>query len=390
MTTTNWALATAAIALISGATANPTHAEGPTGVGGMLEPVMDVLTNEGKGYDLSDSILGPDSAWDFGGWLAAGGSSNSTGLFNSDRGFNITQAWVYVEKSMDTEDGFDWGFRGDLVVGTHAPDTQSFGNNFNVYDFGDATTFGSKYGLAAPQIYVELGFKDFSIKGGKFYTPVGYEVVAAPDNFFYSHAFTMYLSEPFTHTGFLATYSGIENVEVFAGWSAGWDTGFDQFNGGSNFLGGVSFTLIDAATLTYTTTAGNLGWIGDDGYTHSFVLDVDITEKLNYVIQSDYVDVKNAFGVAGDKYETIGVNQYLIYSLNDIVGLGTRVEWWRANKTDYYEVTVGVNLQLLPNLRARPEFRYQFAPGVVQGTSPNVAGLPVNQGIFGIDFIITF
>lgn len=35
------------------------------------------------------------------------------------------------------------------------------------------------------------------------FTMVGFDVVGAPDNFFYSHSFTMYNSEPFTHTGVL-------------------------------------------------------------------------------------------------------------------------------------------------------------------------------------------
>ena len=70
---------------------------------------------------------------------------------------------------------------------------------------------------------------DWSIKGGHFYTLLGYEVVTAPDNFFYSHAFTMYLSEAFTHTGALVTYEGLPDTTVYAGWTAGWDTGFDQF-----------------------------------------------------------------------------------------------------------------------------------------------------------------
>ena len=62
------------------------------------------------------------------------------------------------------------------------------------------------YGWAIPQLYAEVGYGDFSVKMGHFYTLVGYEVVTAPDNFFYSHALTMFNSEPFTHTGVLATF----------------------------------------------------------------------------------------------------------------------------------------------------------------------------------------
>ena len=377
----NRALGLAAIALICGLLASTASADYP------LDSVAESLSDQGEAYDLSDAILGDESAWDFGGWVAAGVSSAQDGLFLDFNGFQLTQGWLYVEKSMDTTDGFDWGLRVDTMAGTDADDTQSFGNDFNHYDFGDDTTWGGNYGLAAPQAYIELGYKDLSVKGGKFYTPVGYEVVTAPDNFFFSHAMTMFNSEPFTHTGFLATYSGIENVTVMAGWSAGWDTGFDRVNGGSNFLGGVSFQLLENTSLTYTTTAGNLGAIGDEGYTHSFVIDTQITENLNYVIQSDYTDIEDDNNTTSD---TIGVNQYLFYTLNDFVGLGTRFEWWEAATTNYYAATVGANFQLLPNLKARPEFRYVFSPDVTNNVNPNVAGLPVDEGIFAIDFVATF
>lgn len=57
---------------------------------------------------------------------------------------------------------------------------------------------------------------------GHFYTIIGNEVVTAPDNFFYSHAYTMQYGEPFTHTGGLASWSG-EKVTVHGGVVNGWD-----------------------------------------------------------------------------------------------------------------------------------------------------------------------
>ena len=64
------------------------------------------------------------------------------------------------------------------------------------------------YGWAMPQAYGEVGYGDWSVKVGHFFTPVGYEVVPATGNFFYSHSLTLFNSEPFTHTGVLGTYSG--------------------------------------------------------------------------------------------------------------------------------------------------------------------------------------
>ena len=91
---------------------------------------------------------------------------------------------------------------------------------------------------AIPQLYVEAGYGDLSVKAGHFYTIIGYEVVQATGNFFYSHAYTFNFSEPFTHTGVLATYNANDNVTVYGGYTLGWDSGFDD--NGDAFLGGIS------------------------------------------------------------------------------------------------------------------------------------------------------
>ena len=147
-----------------------------------------------------------------------------------------------------------------MMYGIDANDTQAFGNPNGSWDFDNGFDHGS-YGWAIPQAYFEVALGDsLSIKAGHFYTLVGYEVVTAPDNFFYSHAMTMYNSEPFTHTGVLATAGMGDNVTLYGGWTLGWDTGFDQLNNGSSFLGGVGLTLTDDAAVTYIATAGNFGW----------------------------------------------------------------------------------------------------------------------------------
>ena len=53
-------------------------------------------------------------------------------------------------------------------------------------------------------------------------------------------------------------------------------------------------------------------------------------------------------------------------------------------------MTAGVNYQVLPNLKLRPEFRYQFSPDVEDNGAANTIGIPVDQAAFAIDAIITF
>jgi hypothetical protein len=239
-----------------------------------------------------------------------------------------------------------------------------------------------------------LANSKWSLKIGHFFTLIGYEVVAATGNFFYSHALTMFNSEPFTHTGALASYSLTDEVTIHGGWSLGWDTGFDQFRDGDCFLGGISLPLFERLSFAYMLTAGDFGWKADDAYSHSIVFDWSVTDRLNYVFQTDYL-VGHNIPVIGrgiyaepfffDRAETIGINQYLFYEINDIIKLGGRMEWWRAAGVDFYELTGGVNIRPIANFVIRPEIRYDWSPAAQTALSGDY-----NETVFGIDGVLTF
>ena len=249
-----------------------------------------------------------------GGWTQFGYHDNNSvadGFNQNEDALNLHQQWLWAERVADGRCGWDWGFRVDFMYGIDANNTQAFGNNPGNWDYLNGYDHGI-YGFAIPQLYGELANGDLSVKVGHFYTLIGYEVVTAPDNFFYSHAFTMNNSEPFTHTGVIATYGYSDNLTLYGGWTLGWDTGFDQFGQGNSWLGGFGYALSDNATFTYMSTYGDFGWLGageSDSYSHSVVLDLTLTDKLNYVFQSDMV--------RADVFDTVGINQYLFYTIND-------------------------------------------------------------------------
>jgi hypothetical protein len=196
-------------------------------------------------------------------------------------------------------------------------------------------------------------------------------------------------SEPFTHTGAVATYKATDRLTAYGGWVLGWDTGFDQFNDGSAFLGGVGYSLTDNISITYMCLAGNLGW-RSDGYNHSIVVDVDLTQRLKYVFQSDLVltdgfyNVTNGVFTAGQLNDDVGINQYLIYEWNDCWAFGTRIEWWQRDGSSANEVAVGLNWKPIPNFILRPALRYDW------GTEAVNQGVATKEVIFDIDGIITF
>ncbi len=330
-----------------------------------------------------------------GGWTQAGYSTDGkngvgTGLFNSrPNEIVLNQQWFYLEKTAAPTAGrLDWVLRFDGMYGTDSQDTQAFGGRPHEWD--NQWENGTDYGWALPQAYVDIASEKLNIRVGHFFTLVGYEVVTAPDNFFYSHAFTMYNAEPFTHTGVLATYIANDKLTLHGGWTAGWDTGFTR-NHGSSFLGGASVQVTDEISATYIVTAGDFGGgaAGSDtnGYSHSIVVEVDLTDKLKWVIQSDHVD--NAKFVDADPDDDVdgskvsGINGYLFFDVNDMLGLGARVEYFDsdARSGDVFASTIGANVRVAANLTIRPELRYERF-------SPNFAGR--DQLLFAIDAVMTF
>ena len=350
--------------------------------------------NLGEQFKLFGSAC-EEPRYNLGGWFQGGYTSQANDLFldNEDR-YNLHQAWFFAEKvakSNNGELGFGWRFDG--MYGTDADDTQAFGNTQdalgNPRGFDNNFGRGGGYGWALPQIYGEVAGENWSAKVGHFYTLAGYEVVTAPDNFFFSHAITMFNSEPFTHTGAVGTFNVSDDLTLYAGWTLGWDTGFDQFADGSSFLGGFSSALGEDSTLTYITTIGDLGARGRDAYSHSIVVDTAVTDKFNYVFQSDLLRVDST----GE--DNFGINQYFLYSFNECFGMGSRVEWWKGDSLtgyaphdgilpatgshSYYEATFGINYKPHANIILRPEYRYDWSPAV-----------QYEEGYFAVDMIALF
>ncbi|QDV10360.1 hypothetical protein CA51_02080 [Rosistilla oblonga] len=339
----------------------------------------------------------------YGGWAQLGYYTYGSPMrFNDhpDR-VNLSQMWLFAGKQANGAHGLDLGGRIDYVYGVDAQDTQAFGVDNGSWDTGWDNGI---YGSAMPQLYGEAAYGNTSIKMGHFFTLIGYEVVSAPDNFFFSHSYTMVNSEPFTHTGALVTHKANEFVTVWGGYTLGWDSGYTD--NGDNFLGGISVVLTDYTTITYTNTIGrlneNLELRGQDmkerGQMHSIVASTTV-ENFNHVLQIDRLDTKNQFDTFAR--DTFGINNYLFYDLADDVAAGLRFEWWNNRRdtndhTDVYALTLGLNLKPKEFITVRPEVRWDWdvdaVPLGINEPNPNspTNSPRSNQTTFGIDAIVTF
>lgn len=344
----------------------------------------------------------------YGGFFDYGTYTQNTGLSANDgdhldthdypgRG-QLSQAYFDVEKKAKTDSCCcDWGYRWDVVYGSEAWAAQAFGNQNNGWD--KAWDHG-EYAWAMPQAYIELGWNDWDIKMGHFYTPMGYEVFPANGNFFYSHSLSWFNSEPITHSGVIGTYTANKCTSYTVGYTTGWDTAFDAFDGGSDFMGGITQKLNDKTTLTYMFMVGNFGFRSDGefGYEHTIVLDYKMTKKWEYVLENDFVHTDGSFGgngVTGND-EDVELANYLFYNINDCWKMGTRFEWWKSNQvtgqeTSFYELTYGFNYKPNANWVVRPEVRYDWTPAenaVVNAPGQN--GNFYDKVEFAIDAIMTY
>lgn len=352
------------------------------------------------------------------GWLQGGTTHNARGNqqtngnfgvpFNNINGPAFNQGWIYAERVASTEDqSFNWGARIDYIYGADGPDTQAFGDRG--WDFNWNSS--GQYGSAIPQIYFELAYNDVSVKIGHFFTIIGYEVVPATGNFFYSHAYTMNFGEPFTHTGALGKWVFDERFTFFGGYTMGWDSGFSNHLNAHTFLGGLTWTMSENTSLAIGMNAGRFG----DGtakngvpgalgnvYIQSVVFSHSFWDNWQYVFQSDYGANTNN---GGPNTRWYGANQYLFYNFNDKWAAGVRGEWFRdadgariadpAGNTfagNFTAITAGINWKPHPNFRFRPEIRWDWHDGVGTPYNPDANGNGQSSSLFtlGVDGIFLF
>ncbi len=368
------------------------------------------LCREETACDKSIFCFGPLSDVEVSGWISSGIFANAygadlngpLGLNDVGDGYTLNQIWISVGKEADTGGcGTDWGVKFDYVFGVDGPDTQCYGDE--TWDYGWDSS--RDYGSAIPQLYAEVAVNDLTVRGGHFYTIIGWEVEQAPDNFFYTHSYTMFYAEPFTHMGFLASYDLGDKLTVQGGWTNGWDNGWDSTVGGSTFLGGASWSFTDDASLTWACSTGKLGDFDGiphgDVYMNSYVFKWDMTERFTYILQHDLGTISGAGATPAQWY---GLSQYFQYELNDRWGAGMRVEWFRdddgtrvpvnhagdGNRGNYFEVTWGLNYKPCDCLIIRPELRYDWFKGDIANGAPFDNNSKTAQVSGGFDLIYKF
>ncbi|NJD08631.1 MAG: porin [Methylococcaceae bacterium] len=352
---------------------------------------------DAAGLNINETGFMKDNSLVFGGWINSGVSTNfhsSRGKFNGPVTFGdrsgelqMNQLYLYIQRAVTAGDSWDFGGRFDFMYGSDAVFTQAYGSPRGHWDLNLIKSGERFYDMAFPQAYFEVFApigRGLTIKAGHFYTIIGNEVVTAPDNFFYSHAYTMQYGEPFTHTGVLLSYPVTDNFTLTGGgvtgseFGGGWDGAWDKNLGTWAFLGGGTWTSDDKGTsVTLNATSGEINEHDHNNWSlYSLVAKHDIIEGLHYTFQHDHGWVSKILG--GQDAEWYGINQYLSYDIQDNLAVGIRGEWFRDDDgfrvaspgrtltyfpgaNNYFAVTGGLNWKPLKWLAVRPNIRYDWA-----------------------------
>lgn len=335
----------------------------------------------------------------------ADGFNGVVALNDRDGEYQMNQFAFYLDRAADTG-GYGWDVGGNVtfIYGTDGFLAQAAGLEDN---WGQTEPY---YQAALPQFYLDVAYNDWTIRMGHFLSIFGHEVIPAPGNFFYSHAYTMVYGEPLTHTGVLVMYRVNDRLSASAGFHRGANE-FEDTSGTDSigFIGGVNWTSPNQrVALDFAITSGEETDLDADVLIYSLVGTFHLTDNLTYVLQHDYGQgVVTGQPIA----EWYGLNQYLLYDINECWAAGVRFEWFRDDAGyrvtgarphnslngsyfpgAFYEITAGLNWKPRENIIVRPEVRWDWydAAGAAPATLPYDAGDRADQFLFGCDLIVTF
>lgn len=311
----------------------------------------------------------------------------------------LNQVDLTIERIVDfSPDQWDLGGRVEMIWGADSRFIHSLGL-FDYQGFDNGTDNQFDLNQAYIDVNVPVG-NGLRLRGGKFVTLLGAEVINPTGNQLYSHSYLFGYAIPFTHTGVLATYEATDKLTVNAGVTRGWDTTLEDNNGTLDFLGGVAYTLSDATTVIVNLVTGP-DQPGDNGNWRS-VVDLVVTHKLaddlSITLNGDYgYEVNSVATVSGSDAQWFGVAGYISKTLSDHLTLNGRAEYFNdqdgarigGTATSWYEATLGLAVkplahdQIGKNLVIRPEVRFDYAEDPVFDGD-------YNQFTFGIDAYFTF
>jgi hypothetical protein len=328
-------------------------------------------------------------------------NNNKVDMFTQGRAFDVRHnafSLQMAKLALERKNSKDspLGFRVDLGVGETVDRIISVSDSSR----NDAT----KHVLQAYASYVAPLGSGLTVDFGKFYTPVGAEVVDTKDNFNYSRAW-LFTYGPYYHTGLRAKYAFNDKVALSGFLLNGWDNLFEN-NVGRNagkttgFQLGLTPTKKFALTQTYLAgPEAPLANVPDvskrDNWRH--VADTVATYLVNdkLTLMGNFV-----YGADGDndgvRGKWTGFAGYFKYAFNNRFAFSPRFEVFNDRDglrtgvaQTVKDITLTQEMKLMNNLISRFEFRRDFSNRDFFTNSAGAARNNQNTVIFGLSYFFT-
>jgi hypothetical protein len=306
---------------------------------------------------------------------------NELRLYDFDGGYTFNIAEFSIKK--DPSERYPFGYGLVLTAGLDAQKNHAIGifrDKDDNFPFRNTAKLDLQEAYVSGRVPVGNGL---TLKGGKFVTLLGYEVIEAPNNPNFSRSLLFSLAIPLTHVGALATYPVTDWLSLTAGPVVGWDIADDN-NDAMSWIGQVAVTPAkDLIT--------NLNWISGKEYSFDTwghlrnggvrtVLDLVVTytgiKNLTLGANVDYgweeeeaflksIGTRSDFdsrwwGYAGyvaydwtDRFRTALRAEYFTDPMGSRTGAGQKVSLWEVTTTLQYKIWRG--------LMGRLEYRHDDA-----------------------------
>ncbi len=328
-------------------------------------------------------------------------NNNKVDMFTQGRAFDVRHnafslqlGKITLEKKNSLDSPF--GFRVDLGVG------ETVDRIISVSD--SSRNDGTKHVLQAYGSYVAPIGSGLTIDFGKFYTPIGAEVVETKDNFNYSRGW-LFTYGPYYHAGLRAKYAFNDKAAVSGFLVNGWDNAFENNvskNAAKTVGVQVALTPTKKFALTQTFMAGPEAPLANVPAVSSrdnwrqvadTVATVYVTDKFtllgNFVHGRDGDDN----GVRG---QWTGFAGYFKYAFNDKAAFSPRFEVLNdknglrtGTAQTVKDITLTQEFKLANNFITRFEYRRDFSNKNFFTNSSGAARDNQNTFIVGLSYFFT-
>jgi Putative beta-barrel porin-2, OmpL-like. bbp2 len=239
--------------------------------------------------------------------------------------------------------------------------------------------------------------KGLTLKGGKFVTLLGAEVIEPWSNFNYSRSLLFSFAIPFTHTGVLATYPITDKLSVTGGAIEGWDKVASNNNGWTG-IGNVTYTASDMVTVGANGTWGpeQNGKTGPKRGIMDLVATIKPTSALTLSLNYDWAQEGEA-ALNGDTAKWQGFAAIANYAFTDRLSAAARGEWFEDHggsrtglRQTLWEMTLTGKYLVTQHFYGRLEYRHdESTQDTVFAADDGKKALP-GQDIVSVEFTYVF